>query len=224
MKNTTYSLNEFLKQRARWSMRLLLGLGLLAASAEAQAQTSTPKRPVRPQAVVPLGAGSYASEPPYPTDIQVKDQQGHVLSTYPDTTRYDFYYRSPLYIARAAKQNHTPVPTNDWWTDLLINGKNAGLMWVYPLVLDPDPNGFNLNFPNTIDVTNPGANGRQGGYDMHYGGNLRFTAAGYKPSTAFAESWSDWGLVMSLPDTVSDPANPKTMRVTTAHVSRPWSR
>ena len=167
--------------------------------------------------MVPLGAGSYASEPPYPTDIQVKDQQGNVLSTHPDTTRYDFYYRSPLYISRAAKQNHTPVPTNDWWTDLLINGKNGGVMWVYPLVLDPDPSGFNLNFPNTIDVSNPGANGRQGGYDMHYGGNLRITAAGYKPNTALAESWSDWGLVMSLPDTASDPLTTKNMRVTTAH-------
>ena len=219
MRNTIYqSTQKPLLSRAHWLASLLLSLGLLTASPEgAQAQTITPGRPVRPQTVVPLGAGSYASEPPYPADVHVDAQNGRPAYAFPDTARYDFYYRSPLYISRAAKQNHTPVPTNDWWTDLLINGKNGGVMWVYPLVLDPDPNGFNLNFPNSIDVHSPGANGRQGGYDMHYGGNLRITAAGYKPSTALAESWSDWGLVMSLPDTASDPGTTKNMRVTTAH-------
>jgi endoglucanase Acf2 len=206
-----------LRPHVYWLASLLLGLGLLAGAADAQAQTITKNRPVRPQTVVPLGAASYASEPPYPADVQVRDAQGNLISTYPDTARYDFYYRSPLYISRAAKQSHTPVPTNDWWTDLLINGKNGGVMWVYPLVLDPDPNGFNLNFPNSIDVNGPDANGRQGGYNMHYGGNLRITAAGYRPSTALAQSWSDWGLVMSLPDTASDPLNVKNMQVTTAH-------
>jgi endoglucanase Acf2 len=211
-------LHQHLWRRACWPASVWLALGLLATAPEgAQAQTITRNRPIRPQTVVPLGAGSYASEPPYPADIKVDAQNGKPAYTFPDTTRYDFYYRSPLYMARAAKQSHTPVPTNDWWTDLLINGKNGGVMWVYPLVLDPDPNGFNLNFPNTIDVNGPGANGRQGGYNMHYGGNLRITAAGYKPSTALAQNWSDWGLVMSLPDTASDPANIKNMQVTTAH-------
>jgi endoglucanase Acf2 len=209
-----------LKNTILYSAKVLLGLGLLSAAPHsAQAQTITKNRPVHPQVVVPLGAASYASEPPYPADIHVDADKntGKPAYSFPDTARYDFYYRSPLYISRAAKQNHTPVPTNDWWTDLLINGKNGGVMWVYPLVLDPDPNGFNLNFPNSIDVNGPDANGRQGGYNMHYGGNLRITAAGYKPSTALAQSWSDWGLVMSLPDTASDPANVKNMQVTTAH-------
>jgi endoglucanase Acf2 len=221
MKKTIYhSINKQLKQQAHGPARLLLGLGLLATAPEgAHAQTITPGRPVHPQSVVPLGAGSYASEPPYPADVHVDANKdtGKPAYSFPDTARYDFYYRSPIYISRAAKQNHTPVPTNDWWTDLLINGKNGGSMWVYPLVLDPDPQGFNLNFPNTIDVNGPDANGRQGGYNMHYGGSLRITAAGYKPSTALAQSWSDWGLVMSLPDTTSDPLNTKNMQVTTAH-------
>jgi endoglucanase Acf2 len=210
------SFSHWLRNRAQWAAPLLAGL-LTTASLTVEAQTVTRGRPVRPQTVVPLGAGSYASEPPYPADVEVKNAQNQVLYTYPDTSRYDFYYRSPLHLSRAAKQNHTPVPTNDWWTDLLIKGKNGGSMWVYPLVLDPDPQGFNLNFPNTIDVNGPNAEGRQGGYNMHYGGNLRITAAGYKPSTALAQSWSDWGLVMSLPDTASDPANVKNMTVTTAH-------
>jgi endoglucanase Acf2 len=219
LKNTVYQLlNTPFRSWAHWPANLLLGFGLLAAAPEgAHAQTITRGRPVRPQTVVPLGAGSYASEPPYPADIHVDAQNGKPAYSFPDTTRYDFYYRSPIYIPRAAKQNHTPVPTNDWWTDLLVNGKNGGVMWVYPLVLDPDPNGFNLNFPNSIDVGRADANGRGGGYNMHYGGNLRLTAAGYQPSTALAESWSDWGLVMSLPDTTSDPTTTKNMRVTTAH-------
>jgi endoglucanase Acf2 len=219
MKNTVYSSRS--RPLGKWrscAAALLASLGLLTTAPEgALAQTITRGRPVRPQTVVPLGAASYASEPPYPADVKVDAKDGKPAYTFPDTARYDFYYRSPIYISRAAKQNHTPVPTNDWWTDLLINGKNAGSLWVYPLVLDPDPQGFNLNFPNTIDVQNPDANGRQGGYNMHYGGNLRITAAGYKPSTALAQSWTDWGLVMSMPDTTSDPLNVKNMQVTTAH-------
>jgi endoglucanase Acf2 len=219
MENTIYPSSG--KPPGKWrscAAALLASLGLLTTAPEnVLAQTITRGRPVRPQTVVPLGAASYASEPPYPADVKVDAKDGKPAYTFPDTARYDFYYRSPIYISRAAKQNHTPVPTNDWWTDLLINGKNAGSLWVYPLVLDPDPNGFNLNFPNTIDVDNPDANGRQGGYNMHYGGNLRITAAGYKPSTALAQSWTDWGLVMSMPDTTSDPLNVKNMQVTTAH-------
>ena len=174
---------------ARYALGLL-ALAPLAVGAQ---------RPVHPQTVVPASPGSlgsYSSAPPTPTT-----NTGAL-----DTARYDFYYRSPLYVARAVRQQHPPIPTNDWWTDLLINGKNGGLLWVYPLVVDPDPQGVNINFPNSIDV-------RAGGYDMHYGGSLRIRGAGYTPSTAQAERWSDWGLVMGAPDTVSG----KGLTVTMAH-------
>ncbi|MBC8081864.1 MAG: discoidin domain-containing protein, partial [Hymenobacter sp.] len=152
---------------------------------------------LRAQTTVPVGAGSYASFPPG--------------AAAPGKLR-DFVYTKPIYVARNKKAG--PIPTNDWWTDLLVRGKDAGLLWVYPLVVDPDPNGLNLNFPNSINVSVPPTAATSGGsYDMVYGGNLRVTAAGYRPSTALAESWSDWGLVMSLPDTTAG----KNMTVSMAH-------
>jgi endoglucanase Acf2 len=165
----------------------LLSLALLLASAPL----------LRAQTSVPVGAGSYASFPP--------------RAAAPGPLR-DFVYNKPLYVARSKKSG--PIPTNDWWTDLLVRGKDAGLLWVYPLVADPDPNGLNLNFPNSINVNVPSSVASSGGgYDMAYGGNMRVTAAGYTPSTALAENWSDWGLVMSLPDTTTG----KNMTVSMAH-------
>ncbi|UOG73409.1 glycosyl hydrolase [Hymenobacter tibetensis] len=166
--------------------QLLFTLVLLTTAPLLRAQTS-----------VPVGAGSYASFPP-----------GAVA---PGPLR-DFVYNKPLYVVRSKKNG--PIPTNDWWTDLLVRGKDAGLLWVYPLVADPDPNGLNLNFPNSINVNVPSTAASSGGsYDMAYGGNMRVTATGYTPSTALAESWSDWGLVMSLPDTTTG----KNMIVSMAH-------
>ena len=172
---------------------------LLAAAGWVPAMAQRPPRPLHPQAVMPASPGSlgsYATFPPTPT------MNGGVL----DTSRYDFYYRSPLYVSRALKQQHVPLPTNDWWTDLLVNGKNGGLLWVYPLVVDPDPQGFNVTFPNSLDVT-------AGSFNMQYGGGLRFSAPGYVPSTAVASGWSDWGLTMQVPDTLSG----KSLTVTMAH-------
>ena len=147
------------------------------------------------QTAVPVGAGSYASFPP-----------GAAAAG----TLHNFVYDKPLYVARSVRKQHLPIPTNDWWTDLLVNGKNGGLLWVYPLVVDPDPQGVNMTFPNSIDA-------RPGGYNMYQGGGLHFTASGYMPSTAQADSWSDWGLVMSVPDTTSTPGTTKNLKVTMAH-------
>lgn len=175
---------------ARWDSgqqgftRLLLSLAALAATALSPAQAQI--RPPVPQVPVAVGAGSYASAPP--TDN--------------DATRYDFVYRDPIYVA--ANKKNGPMPTNDWWTDLLVRGKNAGLLWATPLVVDPEPDGVKFNFPNSFNA---------GGGDMLYGGNMHITADGYTPSTVVAADWSDWGLVVNMPDTVSG----KSLKVTMAH-------
>ncbi len=174
------------------------GLALLALAA-GPSLVQAQQRPVHPQNMVPLGAGSYASDPPYSSDA----------------AQYDFEYNSPIYVSRAAKQKHLPIPTNDWWTDLVISGKNAGLLWVYPLMVDPTPQGVSVDFPNRIDVASDGNS-----YNMHrVPGSLgmHITAANYTPSTAQADSWSDWGLVMSMPDTTTNPSATKNMQVTMAH-------
>lgn len=39
-----------------------------------------------------------------------------------------------------------PVPTNDWWTELIFS-EFGGELWAYPMVIDPEPHGFEVRFP-----------------------------------------------------------------------------
>jgi len=141
------------------------------------------------QTPVAVGAGSYASFPP--------------LSRLSDE-RKAFIFNKTLYVADEKKKE--AMPTNDWWTDLLVNGKNAGALWATPLVADPEPNGLKIEFPNKMVV-----NG--GRFDLDYGGSMMLLADGYTPDKAIAKNWSDWGLVMSMPDSV----HRKNIDVTMAH-------
>ena len=147
------------------------------------------------QTSVSAGAGSYASFPPASEnqDDWDKDGKGDL---------YPFVFDRPIYVANNKKGQG--IPTNDWWTDLVVSGKNAGLLWAYPLVADPEPTGFKAYFPNSF-VTD--------GSNMALGGYMQISAAGYTPTTALAKDWSDWGLTMSIPDS----ANNKNIEVTMAH-------
>jgi len=145
----------------------------------------------RGQTPVSVGAGSYASFPP---SSQTTNQNG--LDT--------FITRQKIYVAENKK--NMPIPTNDWWTDLIINGKNAGQLWAYPLVPHPRANGFSIQFPNKL-IANGGSLNMDGGVSM------TVTAPGYVPDKAIAKDWSDWGLVISLPDSAAN----KGIDVTMAH-------
>lgn len=144
---------------------------------------------VKAQTAVPAGAGSYASFPPA---AQATGGTGNFIND------------QPIYVADNKK--NLPIPTNDWWTDLIVNGKNAGSLWAYPLVLDPDPHGLKLFFPTKLISQGTGMN-------MDYGGGITFGADGYEPNTAVAKEWTDWGLVISMPDSTGK----KNMEVTSAH-------
>ncbi|SEB10234.1 glycosyl hydrolase [Pedobacter hartonius] len=141
------------------------------------------------QTPVAVGAGSYASFPP--------------LSKLSEE-RKNFIFNKTLYVADEKKKQG--IPTNDWWTDLLVNSKNAGSLWATPLVVDPEPNGIKIEFPNKMIVDG-------GSFNMEHGGNMMILAEGYTPDKAIAKNWSDWGLVMSMPDSVHG----KNIDVTMAH-------
>ncbi len=147
------------------------------------------------QTPVAAGAGSYASYPPLSENQDDWNQDG-IGDLYP------FVFERPIYVADNKKNG--PIPTSDWWTDLIVSGKSAGLLWAYPLVADPEDYGLRVYFPNSFIAD---------GSNMAYGGSLMIRAAGYTPNKAFAKNWSDWGLVMSIADTT----NGKNMDVTIAH-------
>jgi endoglucanase Acf2 len=82
--------------------------------------------------VVTVGAGSYASHPPS------HEGAGATFEAF----QRDFYVVDDA-TAR-------PIPTNDWWTDLLIN-QYAGAMWAYPLVVSADSQGANVFYPTAFN-------------------------------------------------------------------------
>jgi gliding motility-associated-like protein len=141
------------------------------------------------QTPVAVGAGSYATFPP-----DAKLNPGMKW----------FVYNKPIFVAEDKKKQ--AIPTNDWWTDLIVRSDTAGALWASPLVIDPELNGLKIQFPNKLI-----ANGAR--FDMEYGGSMLISAEGYKPDKAIAKDWSDWAVVMSMPDS----AHRKNLDVTMAH-------
>lgn len=85
----------------------------------------------RAQSVVPVGAGSYASFPPAeegdgPANMQTRE----------------------LFVVDS---NALPIPTNDWWTDLIAS-RYAGDMWAYPLVVSANDQGARISFPTSFNA------------------------------------------------------------------------
>lgn len=144
---------------------------------------------MRGQTPVTVGSGSYASFPP-------QSKLNKELDAFVNTI--------PIYVADSKKKE--AIPTNDWWTDLIINGKNSGALWASPMVVDAENTGFKIFYPIKMISNDADCN-------MEYGGSMAISAAGYTPDKAIAKDWSDWGLVMSMPDSTHG----KNIDVTMAH-------
>lgn len=134
----------------------------------------------RAQSVVPVGAGSYASYPPASEGVDA------------------FVNTQTIYTSPGESR---PIPTNDWWTDLLIS-QYSGALWAYPLMVDTESFGFNLHYPKEFNA---------GGNDMLLGPAVRVGGVGFAPTKAFAKDWSDSTVIASLPD------GARNMDVTLAH-------
>ena len=82
------------------------------------------------QVAVPVGAGSYASFPPAAEGTGVADMLTRTIYV-PDLNR--------------------PIPTNDWWTDLVVS-QYAGTMWAYPLAVSANSTGVNVYYPTAFNA------------------------------------------------------------------------
>ena len=82
------------------------------------------------QSVVPVGQGSYASFPPAHEGEDPAGMQTRTIYTV-DPAAY-------------------PIPTNDWWTDLLVS-QYAGNMWAYPLTISADNQGVDVAYPTEFN-------------------------------------------------------------------------
>ena len=95
---------------------------------------------------VPVGAGSYAE---YPPEHEGDGPAGMISRE--------------IYVATT---NGLPIPTNDWWTDLVAS-QYAGDMWAYPLVVSADSQGVRVRYPVSFNAE---------GTQMTLGAGLRIGA------------------------------------------------
>ncbi len=145
------------------------------------------------QELIPCGAGSYASYTPW---AKARTVDG---SRKGDQSR--FMQNRPLYMTRKPGE---PIPTNDWWTDALVE-RWTGNLWSYPALVRASAQGVSVAFPSYwIDD----------GTEMKARSRLVCGAPAFTPSAANVDGWHDWDVELVLPD-----GNAKAMRATLVHGS-----
>lgn len=143
------------------------------------------------QTVVVVGEGSYASVPPaYKSKTDSHDGYNAGLML----TREIFCDESP----------DTPIPTNDWWTDL-INNRYSGALWSYPSMLRTDVDGVEICYPSYW---------ADEGKEVKSRTSLKVSALSFNPVAAIASDWHDLDVTFRMPDANE---SEKEMRVTMAH-------
>ena len=138
---------------------------------------------VSAQQVVRLGKATYASKAPLSVS-RTADHGG-------DQTQYMQYRK--LYIK---EQTGRPIPTNDWWTDLINADRGrsgqevTGHLWAYPQYVQGMKYGMDVHYPKYwID----------NGTEMKAQSKLVVSGGdGFTAAQPLAEEWSDWTVGFSL--------------------------
>ncbi len=120
------------------------------------------------QRPVSVGRGSYADQPPATAGDKIRQFATRDLNL--------------------VQEDDRPIPTNQWWSDLLVNRFPRSL-WVSPLKVDTNERGLEVFFPTRW--ANAG-NDPVSEFPVAVGGK-DFQAAGVR-----AKQWSDWGLVFRM--------------------------
>ena len=156
------------------------------------------------QEPVVVGQGSYAEYSPL-SKSRTTEHGG-------DQSQYMQFRR--LYIKEQADR---PIPTNDWWTDLINADRGrsgqelTGHLWAYPQYVQGMKYGLDVHYPKYW-VDN--------GTEMKAQSKLRITGGpDFAAAQPLAEEWSDWTVGFSLlPQGAADyAAASSAMMVTLAH-------
>lgn len=135
------------------------------------------------QSVIWVGDGSYAEYPP------PKESDGFRVAN------------APLFVVET---NTRPIPTNKWWSYILMNGQ-TGKLWTHPVVSEANTNslphgvkvyctaGWNINQTNNKD----------GPTDIDAGWPITLSGSNFKPRNVKARNWGDWYLQYMMYETNS---------------------
>ncbi len=121
------------------------------------------------QSIISVGSGSYASSPPPQSGAAgIASQSVYVV---PST-------------------NNPPIPTNKWWTDLIIH-QYAGNMWAYPLTVSANAQGIKIYNPTTWvpSGTTP---------QLALDSPISIGGQGFAPVSSAASSWGDWTVAFRM--------------------------
>ncbi len=155
------------------------------------------------QSVIREGKGSYAAYTPLSeaegTLTQPVNQWGVRSGDQTQKMRTRRLYVNEKYL----QDGHDPIPTNDWWTDMLFENY-GGNLWSYPQKFKADKDGKGLDFEWPSFWMDNGTEVKS---------RTRFILGGemFKPKEAIVEGWHDWDMEFSLTD------GERQMMVTTAH-------
>lgn len=140
------------------------------------------------QSVVPFGRGSIASEPP--TYELVQDEWGGWNSKAALMQSKKLYVDEVAPVADGGlKAPGRPLPTNDWWTDI-INRPFSGALWSYPQMLNTSEAGVEICYPSYW---------ADAGKEVKSKSSLAVGAEGFHAEAAIAEDWHDWDVRFRMP-------------------------
>jgi endoglucanase Acf2 len=123
---------------------------------------------IEAQDTIAVGSGSYASFPPPQANAgSLPTQSAYVVTT-----------------------NGVPIPTNKWWTDLIMH-QYAGKLWAYPLTVSADAQGINIYHP--INWVPSGTTPQ-----LALNSPISIRGRGFAPADARALRWGDWTVAFRL--------------------------
>ncbi|MDE6277271.1 MAG: discoidin domain-containing protein [Muribaculaceae bacterium] len=175
--------------RAACAMSAILAIGLAAHTATAQS-------------IITSGAASYASEPPAykaATDEHAGFNASKMLS------RRLYVDELPAIPSGGIDVPGRPIPTNDWWTDVLAS-RYSGALWSYPAMLRTSEDGVQINYPSYW---------ADAGKELKSRTNINVGAFRWKADATIAADWHDWDVVLRMPNAEGS----AQMRITAAHGS-----
>jgi len=130
------------------------------------------------QEPVYVGAGSYASYVPL-SESRTTEHDG--CQAYQTEHRH-------LYIEDSLA--YRPVPTNDWWTYMLVN-QWTGNLWAYPAMVRAENGVISINYPDYWEPT---------GCEMKWDKTLTISADDFHPSEAILSDWGDFHISFVMKD------------------------
>lgn len=155
------------------------------------------------QSRVAAGAGSYASAPPFYKAKTTPGGPGFNATAM--LSREIFADELPPRNEGAIQIPGRPIPTNDWWTDI-INNRFSGALWSYPAMLRTSDDGVQINWPSYW---------ADAGKEIKSRTSLTVSGKRFRAGAAVAADWHDWDVVFRMPAATGD----GEMRVTSVHGS-----